>query len=428
MQTAQVSVRTNGQLPDPKPLAAAQRQLAESAARLGLESGLRSMLARPRREMTVSVPLRRDDGSLALYTGHRVQHNLSRGPGKGGIRFSPSVNLDEVRALAMWMTWKCALVDIPYGGAKGGVTIDPSKHSKAEIERVTRRYASELADFIGPERDIPAPDIGTDEQTMAWVMDTISTNRGFTVPGAATGKPLALGGSRGRSAATSMGVALIALKALESRDPAPQDCTAAVQGFGKVGAGAAALLHDAGVRVVAVSDQFGAVHDEQGLDIDAVNRHVATTGSVVGFSGGEELAGGALLELDVDLLAPCAVEGVIDAGNAAAIRASIVVEGANGPTTPEADAILKDRGILVVPDILANSGGVIVSYFEWVQAVQAYWWSAAQVEKRLNERLLTTWDHVAARAEADGLTLREAATDIAVARVADAHKLRGLYP
>ena len=428
MQAAEVPVRTETTSSAPKPLDAAQRQLADSAERLGLDAGLRAMLARPRREMTVSVPLRRDDGSLALYTGHRVQHNLSRGPGKGGIRFSPSVNLDEVRALAMWMTWKCALVDIPYGGAKGGVTIDPSQHSKAEIERVTRRYASELADFIGPERDIPAPDIGTDEQAMAWVMDTISTNRGFTVPGAATGKPLALGGSRGRSTATSMGVALIALKALESRDLAPEVCSAAIQGFGKVGAGASSLLQEAGVRVVAVSDQFGALHDEDGLDVDAVRAHAASTGSVVGYAAADDLAGDALLELDVDLLAPCAVEGVIDVGNADAIRASIVVEGANGPTTPEADAILNDQGVLVVPDILANSGGVIVSYFEWVQAVQAYWWSAAQVEERLNERLLMTWEEVGARADDDGMTLREAATDIAVARVADAHKLRGLYP
>jgi glutamate dehydrogenase (NAD(P)+) len=428
MQAVQVSVRTQTQPSTPKPLEAARQQLADSAERLGLDAGFHAMLARPRREMTVSVPLRRDDGSLALYTGHRVQHNLSRGPGKGGIRFSPSVNLDEVRALAMWMTWKCALVDIPYGGAKGGVTIDPSKHSDAEIERVTRRYASELADFIGPERDIPAPDIGTDERTMAWVMDTISTNRGFTVPGAATGKPLALGGSRGRSAATSMGVALIALKALETRGLAPEHCTAAVQGFGKVGAGAAQLLHEAGVRVVAVSDQLGAVYDEQGLDVTNVRSHAAATGSVVGYNDAGEIAGDALLELEIDLLVPCAVEGVIDVGNAGAIHASIVVEGANGPTTPEADAILSDQGVMVVPDILANSGGVIVSYFEWVQAVQAYWWSGAQVEERLNERLLTTWDEVGARADEDGVTLREAATDIAVARVADAHKLRGLYP
>ncbi len=428
MQAAEVAVRKDTQSFAPQPLDAARRQLADSAERLGLDAGSRAMLARPRREMSVSVPLRRDDGSLALYTGHRVQHNLSRGPGKGGIRFSPSVNLDEVRALAMWMTWKCALVDIPYGGAKGGVTLDPAQHSDAEIERVTRRYASELADFIGPERDIPAPDIGTDERVMAWVMDTISTNRGFTVPGAATGKPLALGGSRGRGAATSMGVALIALKALESRDLAPEDCTAAVQGFGKVGACAAQLLDEAAVRVIAVSDQVGAVYDEHGLNIDALRSHAAATGSVVGFSSADELAGEALLQLDVDLLAPCAVEGVIHAGNAGAIRASLVVEGANGPTTPEADRILNQQGVTVVPDILANSGGVIVSYFEWVQAVQAYWWSAAQVEERLNERLLTTWDEVCARAAKDDLTMREAATDIAVARVADAHKLRGLYP
>ncbi|WP_336715579.1 Glu/Leu/Phe/Val family dehydrogenase [Arthrobacter sp. USHLN218] len=410
------------------PLAAAHQQLAEAARFLGLEEGIHALLAQPRREMTVRIPLRRDDGSMSLYTGHRVQHNVSRGPAKGGIRFSTSVDLDEVRALAMWMSWKCALIDIPYGGAKGGVAIDPRQHSTGELERVTRRYVSELADFIGPERDIPAPDIGTDEQTMAWIMDTISTGRGYSVPGSVTGKPLEIGGSRGRANATSLGVVHIALEALRSRGVSPEGSTAAIQGFGKVGAGAARLLADAGVRVIAVSDQFGAVYRSNGLDIHALEQHVARTGSVSGFNGGEALDNSLLLELDVQLLLPCAIEGVITAANAARIRADIIVEGANGPTSPDADAILADRGTLVVPDILANAGGVIVSYFEWVQANQAYWWSTLEVETKLTDRITAAWHTVQGEAKSTGRTLRSAATSIAVARVAQAHRLRGLYP
>lgn len=424
LTVSQVAAERRGE----KPYEAAQRQLSEAAARLDLDPGLHSFLARPRRELSVSIPLRRDDGSLALYTGHRVQHNVSRGPGKGGIRFAASVDLDEVRALAMWMTWKCALVDIPYGGAKGGVAIDPRTHSAAEMERVTRRYTSELGGFIGPERDIPAPDIGTDEQTMAWMMDTISIGRGFTVPGAVTGKPLALGGSLGRADATSAGVAVIALEALAIKGISASSATAAVQGFGKVGAGAARLLQAAGVRIIAVSDQYGAVRADDGLDINALRGHVEHAGSVAGFSGGEAICNDDLLELAVDVLAPCAVESVIHADNADQVRASIVVEGANGPTTPTADTMLNERGVMVVPDILANAGGVIVSYFELVQANQAYWWSAAQVETRLRERLLATWQQVRNRAERGKSSLREAATDIAITRVADAHLLRGLYP
>ncbi|KJL41632.1 Glu/Leu/Phe/Val family dehydrogenase [Microbacterium trichothecenolyticum] len=410
------------------PLASARRQLSDAAAYLELDHGLYEMLARPRREMTVSVPLRRDDGSIVLYTGHRVQHNLSRGPAKGGIRFSPGVDLDEVRALAMWMTWKCALVDIPYGGAKGGVTIDPRSHSQAELERVTRRYASELGEFIGPERDIPAPDIGTDEQTMAWIMDTVSTGRGVTLPGTVTGKPLALGGSLGRADATSVGVTVVALEALSSYGLLPYRPTAAVQGFGKVGAGAARLLAASGVRVVAVSDQYGALHADGGLDIDALETHVARTGSVVGFAGGQPIDGAELLELRVDVLAPCAVEGVLHAGNAHRVQARIVVEGANGPTTPEADDVFRERGIVVVPDILANAGGVIVSYFEWAQANQAYRWTSREVEERLRERMSESWAHVHTQAQRTGRSLRQTATVIAVERVADAHRLRGLYP
>jgi len=352
------------------PLADAQAQLAAATATLGYEPGLHEMLARPRREITVSVPLRRDDGTVEIFTGHRVQHNFSRGPAKGGLRYAPGVDLDEVRALAMWMTWKCALLDVPYGGAKGGITIDPRGYSAAELERVTRRYTSEILPIIGPERDIPAPDIGTDEQTMAWMMDTYSVASGYTVPGVVTGKPVSVGGSLGRAMATSAGVVHIALAALEHRGLTAARSSAAVQGFGKVGAGAAVLLQQAGVRVVAVSDQYGALHRACGIDVPALQRHVAATGSVVGFADADPIDGADLLELDVDLLVPAAVEGVLHEGNAARVRAKVVVEGANGPTTGAADRILADNDVLVVPDILANAGGVIVSYFEWVQSNQ----------------------------------------------------------
>ncbi|ROS75599.1 Glu/Leu/Phe/Val dehydrogenase [Cellulomonas sp. PhB143] len=410
------------------PLDDARSQLAEAAQVLGLSDGMQRMLATPRREVTVSIPLRRDDGSQDLLIGHRVQHNFSRGPAKGGIRYSPHVDLDEVRALAMWMTWKCALLDVPYGGAKGGVRIDPRAYSTAELERVTRRFTSEILPLIGPERDIPAPDIGTDENTMAWMMDTYSVNHGHTVLGVVTGKPVALGGSLGRASSTSRGVVDVALAALESRGLAPDSTTAAVQGFGKVGRGAARFLAEAGVRVTAVSDQYGAVVGTSGLDVDALEAHVDATGTVVGFDGADEIDGAALLELDVDLLVPAAVEGVLTAENAPRVRARVVVEGANGPTTPEADAILADAGALVVPDILANAGGVVVSYFEWVQANQAYWWTLPEVEARLRERMLGAWTAVREYATSRDLSLRTAATAMAVERVATAHRLRGLYP
>ncbi|GAA1522237.1 glutamate dehydrogenase (NAD(P)+) [Agromyces terreus] len=410
------------------PLTDARSQLAEAVALLGYNDGLHQMLATPRRELTVAVPLRMDSGESRLYVGYRVQHNFSRGPAKGGLRYAPNVDIDEVRALAMWMTWKCALLDVPYGGAKGGVAIDPRLHSTAELERVTRRYTSEILPIIGPERDIPAPDIGTDEQTMAWMMDTYSVSSGYTVPGIVTGKPIALGGSQGRASATSRGVTHIALAALRHVGIQPSGASAAVQGFGKVGADAARFLSEAGVRVAGVSDQYGAVFNPAGLDIEALDEHVRATGSVVGFAGSEPLEGADLLTLDVDLLVPAAVEGVLHESNAGEVRARVVVEGANGPTTPTADRIMRERGILVVPDILANAGGVIVSYFEWVQANQAYWWRADEVETRLEERMLNAWQHVLGYAETRGLSLRTAATALAVERVADAHRLRGLYP
>lgn len=414
--------------PHATPLDDARSQLAEAIGLLGYDDGLHRMLATPRRELTVAVPLRLDSGEITLYTGFRVQHNLSRGPAKGGLRYSPSVDIDEVRALAMWMTWKCALLDMPYGGAKGGVAVDPRIHSTAELERLTRRYTSEILPIIGPERDIPAPDIGTDEQTMAWIMDTFSVNSGYTVPGIVTGKPISLGGSQGRASATSRGVTHIALAALRHAGVRVEGATAAVQGFGKVGYDAARFLDEAGVRVVAISDQYGAVYNSVGIDVEALGAYTTATGSVVGFGGAEPLDGDALLELELDLLVPAAVEGVLHEGNAGRVRAKVIVEGANGPTSPAADRILEEAGVIVVPDILANAGGVIVSYFEWVQANQAYWWRADEVEARLKERMLGAWAHVSGYAESRALSLRTAATMLAVERVAQAHRTRGLYP
>jgi glutamate dehydrogenase (NAD(P)+) len=410
------------------PLADALAQLAATIEHLGYDDGMHQMLATARREMQVSVPLRRDDGSVVVYSGYRVQHNFSRGPAKGGLRFASNVDLDEVRALAMWMTWKCALVDVPYGGAKGGVAIEPRAHSGRELERVTRRYTSEIAPIIGPEVDIPAPDIGTDEQTMAWMMDTYSALVGHTVQGVVTGKPVGLGGSRGRATATSRGVAHIALMAMAAHGMQADETTAAVQGFGKVGRDAARFLAQSGVTVRAVSDVDGAVFSEHGLDTFQLGAHVDRTGSVAGFEGGEPLDPADLVTLDVDVLVPAAVESVITADNAGHVQASIIVEGANGPTTMEADAILLERGVVVVPDILANAGGVIVSYFEWVQAHQAYQWTEREVNDRLEERLTTAWHEVVEYSGAHSLTYREAATAIAVRRVTEAHRQRGLYP
>lgn len=406
----------------------ARAQLHDAVTILGYDDSMYELLANPRRELTVAVPLHRDSGEMELLIGHRVQHNVSRGPAKGGLRYSLDVTLDEVRALAMWMTWKCALLDVPYGGAKGGICLDPRQYSRSELERVTRRYTSEISPLIGPDHDIPAPDVGTDEQTMAWMMDTYSVQKGHTVLGVTTGKPVSIGGSLGRVTATSRGVVHVALAALRSRGIRVEGATAAVQGFGKVGRHAARFLQDAGMRVVAVSDQYGAIRADSGLDIAALAAHVDATGSVIGFVGADESSNEGLLAADVDLLVPAAVEGVIHAGNAAQVKAAVVVEGANGPTTGEADRLLNEAGTLVVPDILANAGGVIVSYFEWVQANQAYWWGADEVEARLAERMLTAWEHVSAHAAQRRLSLRTAAMCLAVERVAQAGQLRGLYP
>ena len=410
------------------PLATAHAQLAAAVERLGYDDGMHAMLATPRREVHVAIPLRRDDGSAQVLHGYRVQHNVSRGPGKGGLRFHPAVDIDEVRALAMWMTWKCAVVELPYGGAKGGVAIQPRDYSLAELERVTRRYTSEIMPVIGPERDIMAPDVGTDEQTMAWVMDTYSVSQGYTIPAVVTGKPLEVGGSLGRATATSRGVVHATRAALEEVGLDLADVRVAVQGFGKVGSHAARFFAEAGARVEAVGDEFGAVHRSGGLDLDGLTEHVRRTGSVVDFDGGDPLPGADLLTLDVDVLVPAAVEGVLTEGIAPQVKARWVVEGANGPTTPGADAILANRDVVVVPDILANAGGVVVSYFEWVQAQQAYWWTEAEIEAKLAARMATAYADVAEMARREKVTLREAALMLSVQRVATAHRTRGLYP
>jgi glutamate dehydrogenase (NAD(P)+) len=383
------------------------------------------MLATPRRSLTVSVPVRREDGRLDVVQGFRVQHNVSRGPAKGGLRYHPGTDIQEVTALAMWMTWKCALVGIPYGGAKGGVAVDPTSLSTIELERLTRRYVNEILPLIGPEKDIPAPDVGTDEQTMAWIMDTYSVNAGYSVPGVVTGKPMTLGGSLGRNGATSRGVQLVTLSALGR---SPEGVTVAVQGFGKVGAPAAQYLSDAGCKVVAVSDVTGAVYAGNGLDIAHLRAWVAETGGVRGYRHADAMPHDDLFELDVDVLVPAALEGVITEANAPRVRARLVVEGANGPTTPEADEILAANGTLVVPDILANAGGVIVSYLEWVQNMQAYSWSSNEVAVKLRDLMEGAFGEVKSMAAERGLTLRQAAHVIGVGRVAEAHRMRGLYP
>ncbi|MCW2601002.1 MAG: gdhA [Frankiales bacterium] len=410
-------------------LESALLQLERAAHHLGLDDGLHQLLATPRRSLEVAVPLRRDSGTLEVLRGYRVQHNLSRGPAKGGIRFHPHTDLDEVRALAMWMTWKCALIGIPYGGAKGGVAVDPRALSRNELERVTRRYASEIMPVIGPEKDIPAPDVGTDEQTMAWIMDTYSIHSGYTVTGVVTGKPVSLGGSQGRGGATSRGVMYSVFSALKEAGVDHRGVRVAVQGFGKVGGLAAQYLHDAGCCVVAVSDVGGGIYNARGLDPAALLKHLKSgADTVVGYPGTDTITNAELLELDVDVLVPAALEGVIHEGNAADVKARFIVEGANGPTTPDGDAILEDRGVVVVPDILANSGGVAVSYFEWVQDLQAYFWSEDEVNDRLKRLMENAYGEVSALAYEQGLSLRTAAQVIGVGRVADAHRTRGLYP
>ncbi|WP_372433158.1 Glu/Leu/Phe/Val family dehydrogenase [Myceligenerans indicum] len=406
----------------------AHAQLAAAVDILGYDDGLHTMLRMPRREMHVAVPLRRDDGTTQVLHGFRVQHNVSLGPGKGGLRYHPNVEIDEVRALAMWMTWKCGVVNLPYGGAKGGVAIDPRGYSAGELERVTRRYTSEIMPMIGPDNDIMAPDMGTDAQTMAWVMDTYSVAKGYTIPAVVTGKPLAVGGSLGRGTATSAGLVHVTAAALADAGVPLEGTTVAIQGFGKVGGHAAEIFAERGAKVVAVSDEYGGIRNDAGLDVPRLMEHVLATGSVVGFDESDPITNTALLALDVDVLAPAAIEGVLDEHTAGSVRARWVVEGANGPTTEAGDALLAKNDVTVVPDVLANAGGVVVSYFEWVQANQTYWWTEQEIAEKLGSRMHQAYRDVAELARREDLSLRDAAITIGVQRVAEAHQIRGLYP
>ncbi|MDQ4005204.1 MAG: Glu/Leu/Phe/Val dehydrogenase [Actinomycetota bacterium] len=395
---------------------------------MNLDPNVHDVLRHPKRTLEVSVPVRMEDGRVRTFTGYRVHHNTSRGPSKGGIRYHPDVNLDEVKALAMWMTWKCAVVGIPYGGAKGGVIVDPKTLTKVELEHLTRRYASEILPLIGPERDIPAPDVGTDEQIMAWIMDTYSMNQGYSVPGVVTGKPLSVGGSAGRRASTARGVMYVTVATLKHLGMPVDEARIVVQGFGKVGQPAVQLLHEQGCQIVGVGDAHGAVQNARGLSPRGLDAHHAETGTVAGFGGGEAIHDAELLELECDVLIPAALEGVITAENADRIQAKIIVEASNGPTSPEADEILRERGIQVVPDILANAGGVTVSYFEWVQDLQAYFWTEDEVNARLRRIMEESYVGVLDMAEDRKVTMRQAATILGVSRVAEAHTTRGLFP
>ncbi len=403
-------------------------QLDEVAELMGLAPGVHETLRSPKRALIVAVPFRRDDGSTKVVQGYRVHHNVTRGPAKGGIRYYPGVDLDEVKALAMWMTWKCAIVNIPFGGAKGGVSVDPKNLSRAELERMTRRYASEILPLIGPERDIPAPDMNTNEEIMSWIMDTYSINQGYSVPGVVTGKPVAIGGSRGRAGATSRGVMYMVFSTLRKLGIPIEEASIAIQGYGKVGGFAAQLLHDSGCRVVAVSDVEGGLYRKKGLDPEAINRYKRESGTVVGFAGADPISNDELLEIECDVLVPAAIEGVISSRNADRVKASIIVEAANGPITFEADKVLNDRGVFVIPDILANAGGVTVSYFEWVQDLQAYFWSEEMINARLREIMEGAFNAVFKLHKSKGLTMRQAAHWIGVGRVAEAHLTRGLFP
>ena len=403
-------------------------QLDEVAELMGLAPGVHEILRNPKRSLIVSVPFRMDDGSTRVYQGYRVHHNVTRGPAKGGIRYHQDVTIDEVKALAMWMTWKCAVAGIPFGGAKGGVAVDPKQHSRGELERMTRRYASEILPFIGPEKDIPAPDMNTNDETMSWIMDTYSMNSGYSVPGVVTGKPVSIGGSKGRAGATSRGVMYMIFSALKSLGMSIDEVSVAIQGYGKVGGHAAQLLHDAGCRVVAVSDASGGLYREKGLDPEAINRQAMEAGTVAGYPGADEITNADLLELECDVLVPAAIEGVITVKNADRVRAKVICEAANGPITFEADKILNENGVVVVPDILANSGGVSVSYFEWVQDIQAYFWDEEEVNDRLRLIMERAFAEVHAMAREKGLSMRQAAHWIGVGRVAEAHLTRGLFP
>jgi glutamate dehydrogenase (NAD(P)+) len=410
------------------PYEIARAQLRRVGDRFGIDDDMIGVLSACKKAVEVSVPTQMDDGSTRVFTGYRVTHNIARGPSKGGIRYHPDVTEDEVKALAMWMTWKCALAGIPFGGAKGGVVVDPKALSPRELERMTRRYTSEIINEIGPEKDIPAPDVGTDARVMAWIFDTYSMNKGHSVLGVVTGKPLAIGGSLGREEATARGALYVLRGAARKRELRLEGASVAVQGFGNVGSHLARFLAQDGARIVALSDSAGGVYNPEGIDVDAALLHKAESGSLGGLEGTDPISNDDLLLLDCDVLAPCALEQVITESNADRIKAKIVVEGANGPVTPTADEILEDRGILILPDILANAGGVIVSYFEWVQGLQEYFWKEDEVNAKLNDIVTRAFNETWATHEGQDVNMRVASYGLAVQRVAEATTTRGIYP
>jgi glutamate dehydrogenase (NAD(P)+) len=409
-------------------LAIAQHHFDRAAEQLDLHQWARPMLRTIKRELIVHFPVEMDDGSFRVFTGFRVQHNIARGPAKGGLRYHPAMTLADARGLAMYMTWKAAVVDLPFGGAKGGVIVDPKQLSNSELERLTRRFTTEISLLIGPDRDIPAPDIGTGPQEMAWVMDTLSMHAGYSVPASVTGKPTVIGGSEGRQASVGRGLATVAVQALGDSGIDPAAATVAIQGFGQVGSSTAQLLAAAGLRVVAVSDSRGGLYNDAGLDVDALAALKEEGGALSDHVGADSLTNEELLALDVDLLVPAALEATITAANAATVRARVICEGANAAIDPDGDAILHDRNVLIIPDILANAGGLVVSYFEWVQDLQQLFWAAGDVNGRLREVMVRSYDAVRTRAQSERVTMRESAHQIAVAKVAAASEVRGIYP
>ena len=421
MSTSESHLREN-------PYELAREQLRRVGERFQIDAGTIAVLGACKKAIEVAVPVRMDDGTIRVFQGYRVQHNVTRGPAKGGIRYHPDVVVDEVRALSMWMTWKCALMGIPFGGAKGGIACDPKTMSKGELERLTRRFTTEIINDIGPEQDIPAPDVGTDGQTMAWIYDTYSMNKGHSVLGVVTGKPLSIGGSLGRVEATSRGALFSLRNLLERRGDTLAGKRVVVQGFGNVGSLLARFLQQEGAIVVGLSDSRGGIAAPTGIDVEAAFAHKAATGSIVGLAGSSPVTNEALLELPCDILAPCALEQVITEENAARIQAPVICEGANGPITPAADTLLESRGILVIPDVLANAGGVVVSYFEWVQGLQEYFWTEDEVNRRLDEITSRAFAAAWELKERESVSLRLAAYGLAVQRVADATAIRGLYP
>jgi glutamate dehydrogenase (NAD(P)+) len=409
-------------------LSIAQRQFDATADAIGLDDSLRAVLREVKRELVVHFPVEMDDGSFEVFTGFRVQHNIARGPAKGGLRYHPAMTLDDARALAMYMTWKTAVADVPFGGAKGGVVCDPHSLSLSELERLTRRFTTEISLIVGPDRDIPAPDLGTGPQVMAWIMDTLSMHAGFSVPASVTGKPQAIGGSEGRFTGPGRGLTIVTVLAMRDAGMDPSGATVAIQGFGKVGGVSAELLTAEGMRVVAVSDSTCGLYRAEGLDLTALRHLKEEGGHFIDYDGAEQIAGEDVLTLDVDLLVPAALEAQVGQRNAGKVRAKVVAEGANAPLTTEADAELSARGVLILPDILANAGGVVVSYFEWVQGIQSYFWGSGDVNARLREVMTRSYQQVKGEAQEHEISLRDAAFRIAVSKVAEATRVRGIYP